>query len=621
MATASRDSLEARLNSGDPQHSVPTRTEHHQDPPDENAGGPVAGHSVGKTLLMRMIRYTLGETHFGTEETQQDLSNTRGLETAIVIAHWTVSGADWIAVRPLRVDEANESYAVSSDAWQQAVDAPEQKLPHRDFMQAVSDAVLADLPTFTLPRGREAKWLDVLAWLSRDYQCGYRKANEWRHEDAQSGPSLDRSENSLVMQWIMGLMSTEEVEQRLNRSGLQKKLGDHKRTADREEKRVETLWTPLRRKLELPDDAEAEEDQASFDSVNPTTVVAEKVKLLERLRKDRVEDSRVAELHEALDLALKQASDGAGSVREFQAVIKLLKKQIQEYEADPTKPYSRCQADPCWMKQRAQRTADDPATDDNLADLREQQQDSERKLTTTKEVKEMLGKAVADSRKALEAEQQRLAKELAGVDQLIGQWKGLEKETIDFQALATSAAKTTTELKRAEKEVDNSGKILEDLRKKERTKVDRVSDVYEQVLKEIFGPNASGGIKIDGNGLQPVPDKKLAPAGAALSVMTTVLAFDVSCLASSIYGLSFHPRFLMHDSPREGDMEGPLFRRLFEIVHELEAQFCDPANVSFQYIVTTTSEPPSALADEGSPYVRLTLDATNDEGRLLCITF
>ena len=101
-----------------------------------------------------------------------------------------------------------------------------------------------------------------------------------------------------------------------------------------------------------------------------------------------------------------------------------------------------------------------------------------------------------------------------------------------------------------------------------------------------------------------------------MSVMTTVLAFDIACVPASAYGVGHHPRFLMHDSPREGDMEGPLFRRLFEIVHDLEKQFTNAADVSFQYIVTTTSEPPRALSNPHGPYVVLTLDATDDDGRL-----
>jgi len=580
-------------------------------------GGPVAGHSVGKTLLMRLIRYTLGEPHFGTEESQQNLANTEGLETACVVAHWTVSGTDWIVVRPLRVDEANESFVVRSDDWQQAVDAPEQNRPHREFVQAVNDAVLSDLPTFTVPRGREAKWLDVLAWLSRDYQCGYRKANEWRHEDAHSGPSLDRDENSLIMQWLMGLMKADEIELRLKHTDLLKRRGDQKRSADREQKKLETLWEPLREKLELHEDAEVEDEQPSFDSIKPTSVVAKKVASLRRLRQDRVDESRVAELEEAHEQALRQVTDAEGTIGECKGLIEYLKKQIGEYEADPTKPYARCQADPCWIKERAKQTAADPAKDDHLTEWREQLQEAELQLKTAQRSRKTLEKAAADAKKQVGTEEQRLAQELSGIDQLIGQWIGVEKEASSFQSLATSTARITKKLKRADIDVDDSLKTLDEMRKKDRRKLKRLSEVYEQILQEIFGPESTGKIQVDGNGLQPVPDKKLAPAGAALSVMTTVLAFDVSCLAASVYGLGHHPRFLMHDSPREGDMEGPLFRRLFEIVHELESQFVSPDQMSFQYIVTTTTAPPTDLADENGPYVRETLDAQSDDGRLL----
>ncbi len=100
-------------------------------------------------------------------------------------------------------------------------------------------------------------------------------------------------------------------------------------------------------------------------------------------------------------------------------------------------------------------------------------------------------------------------------------------------------------------------------------------------------------------------------------VMTTVRAFDVSCLAFNVFGLRHYFQFRMYDSPREGDMEGPLFRRQFQIVHELETQFTDTEDVSFQYIVTTTSEPPKDLANPKGPYVVESLDATSEDGRLM----
>lgn len=584
-------------------------------------GGPVAGHSVGKTLLMRLIRYTLGETTFGSEETQQSISAAKGLESAVVVAHWTVAGTDWIVIRPLKAAGAEESFAVRSADWQVVVNSSVEKLPHRDFVQAVNDVVLSDLPKFALPRGREAKWLDVLAWLSRDYQCGYRRANDWRHEESNAGPSLDRDENSLIMQWVMGLMSADEIALRVKHHDILKKRVDQKRSGEREQKKIETLWQPLQAKLELPAEAEVEGEQRSFEGVKPKKIVDDKVASLERLKKDRIAASRVPELKSQSEQAAGKVTAAEGEVGGHGAVIKHIKEQISQYEADPTKPYARCQADPCWIKERAKATANDPAKDSHLADLREQQSDAEQKLKEAQNLKKGLLKAAEDARTLLATEERRLAEELSGIDQLIGKWKACETDATTFQSLVTAAARTTKSAKQADDEIDASLQTLDEARKPARRKLNRISEVYEQTLQEIFGPDASGRIQVDGNGLQPIPDRKLAPAGAALSVMTSVLAFDVSCLAASVYGLGQHPRFLMHDSPREGDMEGPLFRRLFEIVHELETHFSDPNHVSFQYIVTTTSEPPAHLANPDGPYVAETLDATSENGRLLRTRF
>ena len=61
-------------------------------------------------------------------------------------------------------------------------------------------------------------------------------------------------------------------------------------------------------------------------------------------------------------------------------------------------------------------------------------------------------------------------------------------------------------------------------------------------------------------------------------------------------------------------MNTPLFSRLFEVVHLLEKEFEDPDDVSFQYIVTTTTPPPKHLATK--PFIAETLDAKSDKGLL-----
>lgn len=581
----------------------------------ERRGGPVAGHSVGKTLLMRLIRYSLGEPHFGTEETEGNVAAAS--ETGYVVSHWRVAGADWIVVRPLNQAGSVDSIAAQSDNWQLVVDAPTGETRHREFRSAVRDAVFADLPTFTLPRGRDAKWLDVLAWLSRDHQCGYRKANEWRHEDANSGPSLDREENSQIMQWLLGLMSSEEVDLRLKHRKLLDEQARFKRDTDREENRLDTLRPPLWEKLELGEDAEVVDDQKTFDSVRPVEVVAAKIRSLEALKKERLAESRVAEFEAERVTIQEKVNEDVATIRACSNMIQFIVKQINEYEADPAKPYARCQADPCWIREQAKKTAFDPAKDDHLADLRGQHAEQIQKLEDGKSAKEESLKELQEITNQLNQERARLAAEVSGIDESIGRWKGFQSDAEAYQKAVSSVSRSTKSQKRAGRDVDASLKTQETVRRKHRDDVESLTDIYQQTLQRIFGGEAIGQIQVDANGLQPIPDQKLAPAGAAMSAMTTVLAFDIASVAASIAGVGQHPRFLMHDSPREGEMQPPLFHRLFEIVIDLEQQFERPEEASFQYIITTASELPSEIGGKESPYVSETLDALSVDGLLL----
>ncbi|NWG26842.1 MAG: DUF2326 domain-containing protein, partial [Pseudorhodoplanes sp.] len=90
-----------------------------------------------------------------------------------------------------------------------------------------------------------------------------------------------------------------------------------------------------------------------------------------------------------------------------------------------------------------------------------------------------------------------------------------------------------------------------------------------------------------------------------------IVAFDLAALHMAVEEKADLPAFLVHDSPREADLDGQLYARLFSLVHQWEEEAEAPC---FQYIVTTTTAPPKEL--QGDNYVRLAMTSTPAEERL-----
>ena len=110
--------------------------------------------------------------------------------------------------------------------------------------------------------------------------------------------------------------------------------------------------------------------------------------------------------------------------------------------------------------------------------------------------------------------------------------------------------------------------------------------------------------------------RKWKIGGEAIFTLLVLLA-DMSALIFTIVSeqQSQLPGFLMHDSPREADMDYAVYHSYIRTWGGLQSEFPDPASCPFQYIITTTSEPPEEFRTE--QYLKLELDASTPEGLLL----
>lgn len=93
----------------------------------------VVGHSVGKTLLLRLIRYCLGEHAFSTRTVRSAI--TAVLERAYVLAEVHVAGRPWVVARPIGLDIAKpSSWALEGDDLNRLLAGPDGAIKFPDFI-------------------------------------------------------------------------------------------------------------------------------------------------------------------------------------------------------------------------------------------------------------------------------------------------------------------------------------------------------------------------------------------------------------------------------------------------------------------------------------------------------
>jgi hypothetical protein len=132
---------------------------------------------------------------------------------------------------------------------------------------------------------------------------------------------------------------------------------------------------------------------------------------------------------------------------------------------------------------------------------------------------------------------------------------------------------------------------------------------FDFLIRRIVSPDAQGTVTLDGNGLHPKIHWRGTRRSVALNSLQVVL-FDLAAMLCSVEGDSRAPAFLVHDSPREGDLDPWTYARLFEGIFELGP---DESSAPFQYIVTTTTDPPDGRVRSR---IRLQLSASEEQHRL-----
>lgn len=569
------------------------------------------GHNVGKTLLVRLIRYCLGDRNYANKAIRFHLHGR--FPNAYVLAEIVVAGTNWLVARPFA--RGQPSWALIGNGWESLLGDPAEFSDYDDFSRAVEAATVESTSSVELPHiGRTIQWTDILGWLARDQHCRFRHHNDWREPEMDAGPpSLKFEDANLITRAVMGVLDLEE----LRRSAKLEKLRSQRKKADENSvalrQRIEHTRSHLMRRLDLSSDAPTgllfangvrQKLEAMRGDVEKELRAIVTEADLERFEAERLKAERevgnaegragsLTDRREWIEAQLAQAEDGKRSsqVASFAQLAKC---------EHPECPLGKADRPPGMV---------DPIVLSRIADLQEQLSDVRLEHTKQTTAVEKLKKAERLAADQLARRRADYAQSIKGLQTRMGQFEVLDEQVSEYGSDVDDHEREIKECDRLDGLIAKAQEERGDLIARHAFHFGKLNECFQRVLHQLL-PDAKGKLLLDNKvGLAPKTD---VATGEALGTAGKVVGFDLACLLTAVCGSGSHPRFLIHDSPREADLELTAYYRLFQWAVDLENSFS--GEPPFQYVITTTTPPPRELAEK---YVCLTLDARREDGFLL----
>ncbi len=598
---------------------------------EEKDDGGVSGHSAGKTTFCRFLRFLLGEETFGNDDLRERIREK--LPKGWVAGEVVVDGIPWLVRRHFglgpRRDGAIPNKNIDSVM---AVEFPTGS--YLGFLSAIQKAFETQVPRIPLPeKAGNLLWDTVFPWLSRDQECRFDKLTAWRQSSSESH-TLEHNVavNSFIMRAVLGLVDDKETPIRQQH---EKMLEEYKESGNNimrlehavqrmterlngslkisELSGLETLaWDDrcnklrnsakkLREKMEtLPEKTSYDEADKNFQiSIRKRTEIAEKLKrqvsLLEKdsqcyaesTNKHRQENTTqvlTAGEHAAIgrcDVPLHIARNHG---------CELAKGQTQDIESQRLLKEIGDEREHWRLQVERQTKIVNQYKEDLEVAEKEEQSNSGARLRAW----QLLNSATEDMQRKI-AQMENLARH---IDECSGDLQLLEQLRKDLVSL--------------NRKIDESTDKLAKLRKENARFQRKFTNIYQNILSQILGAGIEAEIAFHANRI----DINLKYHGDLNSLtidIIKIIVFDYAALMASQNGIGGHPRFLIHDSPKEADMDNIVYARLFNIFKELEDKHSE--SPAFQYIVTTTSQPPKEIQDQ--PCLVYNLDACKGATRFL----
>lgn len=591
---------------------------------DEPPPGP--GHGAGKTLVCRLLRYCLGEPHFAADVLRTKISSA--FKDGRVGVEVVVDGKSWAIVRSIGV--FGHDVVLEGGTLETAVSPETAATGMAPFVEMLAERFVTPDVAPLVANAPQRAWLLALAWLSRDQECHFGKATDWRIDGGKSGSpahGMSVGDATNVVRALIGAITPKEHDLEAQLAKLKKEREDEARGIERRRWLIENALKKLMKEIEIEGQTVPDGDllgpflrSVASKRVAKVAVVdmqgaMASVPDLEALTDEAQKE--VERLGKEITKAEGEANTAAAVAKQIESESPGLSATIDEAEAPMCPvcevPIDRVLAEGCKLSHKLPDLASlHERRAKNAQDLREQKA----KEQAARKAVERLGAELATAI----ATRDRARKDLTAArklrDDRAEAWYSVRRVGDDVDSLEKLLHENAT----AEKKVARLDDQLKELKQGVAAERDqhalvfnRLGTHFDPLVRRLLGrvPTARGNVHHDGNGLQLVVDFGGERNTPAIDLVK-VLAFDLATLCRSIEGATQLPALLIHDSPRSSDLGLSIYHELFHLMRELEDVGGAPL---FQYIVTTTSRPPDELV--GDHRVRLKLKGAPAEARLL----
>lgn len=600
--------------------------------PDMSSSGRRAlAHGSGKTTFCRLLRACLGEPGYATDSQRSRLM-TR-LPDGLFASEILIDGVCWVAIRPLGL--SGGEFAVQADSIEDAIARGYSEGDQGSVDPVIVGSFLSTLVGSAPPEiSREQVWDVLRAWLTRDQECRLADILAWRSSQTQTrsrAQVLGETAKLTMVRLALRALDIEERAAFAHERELVATVEDERRRHAYQQQRYAEGLQVVRRALNASDEVGLDDaiDQKGLISLAEAA-------LADAMRADLPKSPDVGSIFERLKALNNERDELVGRRQALEKEVEPkrleanhLRSEASLGEIDITQgrirvcQICRVQVDEVLAKgcgislERCDLTA-------IRATIAEKQKRAA-ELDLEASVAEGEAKRIDALIQQLEPRKQALEVEAKTADAASNAARTAARAVQDrvYRARRTlDDARSLRESEVATKPTTSATAALEAVRaqldagrSRARVAIRTLEEKYQGIMAAWLPEGVTGTVKLDGNGLKV--DAEFSGRGevstAALDSLK-IVAFDLAALHMAVEEKADLPAFLVHDSPREADLDGQLYAGLFKLVHQWEEAAETPG---FQYIVTTTTAPPLEL--QGDRYVRLQMSSTPAEQRLFAM--